>query len=188
MTEPTATQVKAAELLGRVRMNAGQKAVAFLSSRMSYLLDGKPLTDVRRELKAVLEAAYPFLSVELAEDWTAGRKGSPEELSRKGGFRSDLFLVILVDSPGHQDDAGLGAIEAEVNEAVEDSWDKVLVFAHKNLGSKLERLPESYQTLVNNLTDYEGGKNVSVFSTPEDFWSSPKIDNAPTVENGFSTS
>lgn len=54
---------KAAKLLGRVHMNARQKAVVFLSSRMSYPIDGKPLTEVRHELKVLTtwsNRARPF--------------------------------------------------------------------------------------------------------------------------------
>jgi len=159
---------EAGSLLGRVRINAGQKARVFLSSRMGYVFEGAPLSKLREELKRTLESVYPFLSVELAEQWTAGRSGSARDLSRKGGADADIVVVILVDSAGYRDEAGLYATELEINAAIEDSWDKMLVFAHEDLQRNLERQPASYRKLFRRLSDFENGRIVSFFSTRDE--------------------
>ena len=58
------------------------------------------------QLKKLLQAAFPFMNVELAEDWTAGQKGSPRELSIAGARWSDLMIGIFLEEAGYRDSAG----------------------------------------------------------------------------------
>jgi len=81
---PTSVKPDASKLVAGVSLNDSQKANVFISSRMSYSLGGEELRSIRAQLKALLQQAWPFMNVELAEDWTAGRKGSPRELSIRG--------------------------------------------------------------------------------------------------------
>lgn len=155
----------AGRLLAAVRLNENQKANVFISSRMSCDLAGEKLSAIRRELRGILRAAFPFLNVELAEDWTGGRKGSARELSVAGARWSDLMIGILVEAPGHRDQAGLYATELELATALEDSWDKVLLFAHKDLAARSSAQPDGYRQLIERVMGYERGKIVNEFET-----------------------
>jgi hypothetical protein len=137
---------------------------------MSSNLFGEELHSLRLQLKAFLQKAYPFMNVELAEDWTAGRKGSPQDLSVAGARWSDLMLGIFVKQPGYLDNAGLHATERELATALEDSWDKVVFFAHQALVSSIESQPAGYRDLIEKVMAYKGGKNVSIFQTKEELF------------------
>jgi hypothetical protein len=134
---------------------------------MSSKLFGEELRSLRAQLKTLLQAAYPFMNVELAEDWTAGRKGSPEELSVAGARWSDLMLGIFVEQAGYKDAAGLHATERELATALQDSWDKVLFFAHQGLVDSLAAQPAGYRDLISRVMAYKDGKNVAIFHTKD---------------------
>lgn len=163
----TRAQPDAFKLLAAVALNESQKANVFISSRMSYRLFGEELRGIRKELKTLLQTACPSMNVELAEDWTAGRKGSPRDLSIAGARWSDLMIGIFVDGAGYRDTAGLHATEMELATALDDSWDKVVFFAHKGLVDNLEAQPAGYRELIKRVMAYKDGKNVSVFDAKE---------------------
>jgi hypothetical protein len=132
---------------------------------MSYRFEGEELSQVRAQLKELLQTAFPFVNVELAEHWTAGRKGSPRELSIEGARWSDLMIGIFVDQAGYKDTAGLHATESELIAALDESWDKVIFFAQKNLVDTLQAQPKGYADLIQQVMNYKEGKNVAVFKT-----------------------
>ncbi len=158
--------------LTSVRLNEAQKANLFLSSRMSQELFGVTLKSLRVELKALLQGVFPFVHVELAEDWTAGRKGSPRDLSIAGARWSDLMICILVENPGFRDEAGLHATELEIVAALEGSWDKVVFLAHEPLFRNLEAQPDGYRDLLKRVFAFKDGKNVSAFGSRQQLFQS----------------
>jgi len=163
----TRGKIGVSELLAGVRLNEHQKAKVFISSRMSCDLDGEALLSIRQELKALLQAVYPFVHVELAEDWTGGAKGSPRERSIAGAQWSDLMICIFVADPGFRDKAGLYATELELATALENSWDKVLLFAHTKYFESVENQPVEFRKLIQSVMAYKDGKNVPMFDTKQ---------------------
>ena len=150
-------------------MKATQKAKVFISSLNSYKLGGQTLSAVRDALVERLEERFPFLSVDINEDWPAIGAGDPRKTTQYQSQTCHLFLGILVDAYGFEDTTGLSATQIEFEAAIGASREKMLVFVQETLKDPTvrERQPAPYLDLLDDLTSYRGGKIVSWFADAE---------------------
>lgn len=146
------------------------KARVFISSLNRYKLGKRALSKIREDLVAEIHARFPFLSVEINEQWQAAGAGEPRATTERRARTCHLFIGILVDSYGYQDVTGLSATQIEFEAAMADSREKMLVFVQDKLRDPtvFEAQPESYQGLLEELQNYQRGKIVQSFSAEED--------------------
>jgi hypothetical protein len=146
------------------------KARVFISSLNRYKLGKRTLSKIREDLVAEIQARFPFLCVEINEQWLAAGAGEPRATTEHRARTCHLFVGILVDSYGYQDPTGLSATQIEFEAAREDSREKMLVFVQDRLRDPkvLEAQPESYKDLLEELQGYQRGKILQPFSTEED--------------------
>jgi hypothetical protein len=146
-------------------LKSTQKAKVFISSLNRHKLGERPLSAVRDALVERLEERFPFLTVDVNEDWPAIGAGDPRKTTQHQARTCHLFLGILVDAYGFKDRTGLSATQIEFEAAIADSREKMLVFVQDTLKDPKvrERQPDPYLDLLDELTSYRGGKIVSWF-------------------------
>jgi hypothetical protein len=150
---------------------ASDRAAVFISSLNRYELSpGRTLSAVRKDLKALLEERFPFLEVEINEKWPARGPGNPRRTTEHQSKTCDLFLGILVDEYGFIAKDGYSATQVEFDAAWGQSPEKMLVFVQQKLGDPKarEKLPDDYQSLLGQITDYRTGKMVRWFESEEE--------------------
>lgn len=149
-----------------------ERANIFISSRNTYPLGGETLSDIRRELAADIEKRFPFLTVDINEDWPATGAGDPRRTTQHAARTCHLFLGILVDDPGFLDVSGASATQIEFDAAREDSREKMLVFIQSSLldeeSDTFKKQPVPYQQMIRELRGYRSGKIVESFATKKD--------------------
>lgn len=146
-----------------------EKARVFISSLNRYKLGKRTLSKIREDLAAEIQARFPFLCVEINEQWQAAGAGEPREATERRVRDCHLFVGILVDSPGYQDTTGLSATQIEFEAALKDR-EKMLVFVQDKLRDpdELAKQPKPYQDLLEGLQNYQRGKIVRFFSSEAD--------------------
>jgi hypothetical protein len=148
-----------------------QKAKVFISSLNTYKLQGgKTLSEVRRKLAKKIEAQFPFLSVEINEEWPAMGASDPRRTTQHLSRQCHLFIGILVDNYGYVEKTGISATQVEFDAAMEDSREKMLVFMQNTLKDPiaLAKQPDAYQGLISSLKDYRGGKIINWFGSEKE--------------------
>lgn len=151
-------------------IKAVEKARVFISSLNRYKLGKRTLSQIRAGLVEEIERSFPFLSVDINEEWPAAGAGEPRKTTEERARGCHLFLAILVDAYGYQDTSGISASQIELEAALADSREKMLVFVQETLRDPavLERQPDVYRQLLEGLLDYRQGKIVNWFSSEAD--------------------
>jgi Domain of unknown function (DUF4062) len=148
-----------------------QKAKVFISSLNTYKLQsGKTLSKVRRQLAKNIEARFPFLSIQINEDWPAMGASNPRQTTQHLSRQCHLFIGILVDDYGFVEKSGISATQVEFDAAAKDSREKMLIFMQNTLKNPktIAKQPEAYQELISSLQDYRAGKIINWFSSEEE--------------------
>ncbi|HEX3528602.1 MAG TPA: DUF4062 domain-containing protein [Thermoanaerobaculia bacterium] len=154
------------------KLSPTERAQVFISSRNTYLLGGETLSKIRSEIAGEIEKRFPFLAVNINEDWPATGAGDPRRTTQYAARTCHLFLGILVDDYGYVDLSGASATQIEFDAARNDSREKMLVFIQSSLmdekGEPFQRQPPAYQNLLRELSGFRSGKLVKTFTAKED--------------------